>query len=301
MVAEAISKPKNPKVESKKSLFGEMKDAKLVIYKMIKKNPKLRQDTPEYPPYRNFKNTDIIRWNYGTEAEPEWGERAIRYLNGHPSIFVDEQEAGNRVIPERVLNNPKNQFELNNGIIAVASHELVKLKYLDFTNLNEDSPYSTGKVQPLFARYSEGKRVQELKKKQTLQKEAMEKAFAASEEQVAFHAKYLDIPIIDRETSATRDYESILTDYRQIAMDDPKKFIETFDDEDLKLKYKIETAIENNFINLKLIQGKAVFTATKEEICDVPVSGDIKQVVDTLFIFSQKKEGTLLVKKLNDL
>ncbi len=78
MVAEPISKPKTSKGDNKKSLFGEMREAKLVIYKMIKKNPKLRQDTPEYPPYRNFKNTDIIRWNWGTEQEPEWGERAIR-------------------------------------------------------------------------------------------------------------------------------------------------------------------------------------------------------------------------------
>ncbi len=128
----------------------------------------------------------------------------------------------------------------------------------------------------------------------------MEKAFTASEEQVAFHAKYLDIPIIDRETSATRDYEAILTDYRQVAMDDPEKFIKTFDDEDLKLKHKIEVAIESNFINLKLIQGKAIFTATKEEICDVPV-GEVRQAVDALFIFSQKKEGTTLVKRLSEL
>lgn len=301
MIAGAISKQKKTIGGNKKEIFGEMKEAKLIIYKMINKNPKIRQDTPEYPPYRNFSNTDIIRWNWGTEEKPDWGERAIRFLSGFPSIFVDEQEIGNRVIPDRVLNNPKNQFELNNGIIAVNSHELAKIQYLDYCNLNEDSPYSTGKKQPLFSRYSETKRVDDLKKKQNLQREAMEKAFSADEAQVAFHAKYLDIPIVDSQTSATRDYEAVLADYRQIAMDDPKTFLKTFDDEDLKLKYKIGVAIEENFINLKLIKGKAVYTATKEEICDVPVSEDVKHVIDALFLFSQKKEGSILVKKMSEL
>jgi|ERR1700760_651743 len=292
---------KEPVKVSKKSPFDKAKAPDSIIYRLVQRNDKLREDTPLYPPYKRFPNTDLIRWNYGTEKEPDWGERAIRWLPNYNTIFVDEQEKGNRPIDPKVLDNPNLRFEIINGDISVRPHERMKLLFLDYCNRNVDSPYKTGRVQGIFARYSEEKRVEDLKSKQEKQKIAMEKAFSADEAQVAFHAKYLGISTIDPQTGGTRTYDAILTDYRQVAMDEPKRFIETFDDEDLKLKYKIETALESNSINLNLIPGKAIFTATKEEICDVPVSQDIKYVVDSLFIFSQKKEGANLVKKLNDL
>lgn len=296
---EVLSTPA-AKQKSNKSSFGKVKEADIIIYRLDKQNEKLRDDTPPYPPYLRFPNTDVIQWNFGTEKEPDWGERAIRYLRGYPTIFVDEQEKNGRVVPENVLNNPNNRFEIINGDVTAKPHEKARIQFLDICNRNSNSPYRTGKIPTLFSRHSEVARTQNLKAKQGLQKEAFEKAFAADETQVAFHAKYLGIPLIDAATTATRDYESVLTDYRQMAIDNPKKFIETYDDQDLKLKYKIERAIEDNVISLRIIPGKAVYTATKAEICDVPEKAELKTVVDTLFLFSQGKGGADLLKKLAD-
>jgi hypothetical protein len=271
--------------------FGTQKQPDSIIYRLIKQNAKIREDTPLYPPYKRFPNYDLITWEGGT--------RAIRWLPGFTSIFVDEQEAGNRVIPDNILNNPNNRFEIIEGIIRVRPHEKTKIQFLDLCNRNADSKHRTGSVEALFARVSEEKTIKELGDKQQAQKIAIEKAFNASAEQIAFHAKYLGIPMTDAE-NASRTFEAVQADYRQIAIDNPVSFLKTFDDEDLKLKYKIEKALESNFINLTIVKGKAVFTSNKVEICEVPENVESKVVVDTIFNFSQSKNGTAFLKQLAD-
>lgn len=274
-----------------KKIFGKQKSADVIIYRLIKRNDKLREDTPPYPPYRRFPNYDIIVWEGGT--------RAIRFLPGEQSIFVDEQEKNGRTLPDNIINNPNNRFEIINGEIRVQPHQKTKLQFLDMCNFNADSEYRTGTKAALFTRISETKSVEDLQAKQKAQKEAIEKAFGASDEQILFHAKYLGIPLIDHATSATRSEEAVIADYRQVAIDEPVKFLKTFDDEDLKLKYKIEKSIEDNKISLTLIPSKAVFVSDKSEICDVP-TGELKYVVDTIFNFVNGKSGTGALKKISD-
>jgi hypothetical protein len=282
----------------KKKIFGNQKAADVIIYRLDKRNDKVRDDTPPYPPYIRFPNYDIITWE--DEETGVVGTRAIRWLPGETTIFVDEQEKNGRTIPENILNNPNNRFEIIDGEIKVRPHEKTKIQFLDYCNRNSRSEYSTGRVQGIFSRYSEEGQVENLKNKQKLQKEALDKAYAASPEQIAFHAKYLNIPMVDPKTSATRTQDAVSTDYVQFALDNPSEFIKTYDDEDLKLKYKIEKAIEENFINLDIIKGKAVYTGNKQEICDVPQVKEISVIVDTLFIFASGKNGGDFLKKISD-
>lgn len=290
--------------KAKKNPFGKEVRPDAIIYRLINKNthgglrlrdnPMVREDTPLYPPYIRFPNTDIISWNFGTDEKPDWGERAIRYLPGYASIFVDEQEAHGREIPEQViLNAPR--FEVVDGEIRVRPTEKTKIMFLDYCNRNEDSPYRTGKIAPIFKRYSEQREIDEKAEKQEWVKLALEKAFSATDEQIAFQAKYLGVSLIDPVTKASRTLKAIKTDYQQAAMDDPKKFLETFNDTDLKMQYLIERAIEDNVINLTLVPGKAVWTGSKEEICEIP-AGILP--VEALFNFSQLKEGEALAKRL---
>jgi hypothetical protein len=66
----------------KKKIYGELKKPDLVIYRLIQQNNVSdREDTPLYPPYRRFPNTDIIVCEDAT--------REIRWLPGEQSIFVD--------------------------------------------------------------------------------------------------------------------------------------------------------------------------------------------------------------------
>jgi hypothetical protein len=291
-VKEMPKKPKNP--------FGPTKAADLVIYRLVEKNDiRLREDTNQYRPYIRFPNTDIIKWNFGTDGEPDWQERAIRYLPGYSSIFVDEQEKGGREIPQAVLDNPNNRFEITDGYIRVRPSEATKIKFLDYCNRNVDSPFRTGRMEGIFEKYSEEKTTEKKSAKLDMQKEAIEKAYSADAAQISFHAKYLGIPLYD-ETGGTRKLDAIITDYRQVAIDDPKKFIDTYDDADLKLRFKIERALEGGFVNTRVVAGKAVYGATKQEICDIPQGTDEKGIVDVLFLFAQTKNGSDFYKKVSE-
>lgn len=292
-MAEVIPTTASVKAPPKKKIFGELKKPDLIIYRLLKTNDvKLRDDTPLYPPYIRFPNYDIIEWEGGT--------RAIRWLPGEQSIFVDEQEINGRKIPDNIIHNPNNRFEIINGEIRVQPHQKTKIEFLDFCNRNVESQHRTGSVAAVFSKVSEEKKTAEIIAKQQLQKIAMEKAFSADEEQIAFHAKYFGIPIVDPATSASRTFEAIQADYRQIAMDMPDKFLKTYDDEDLKLKYKINLAISDGTISMSIIPGKAVISASKEEISDVPITTDLKQIVDTLFLFSQTSKGVSFLKKVSE-
>ena len=291
MATETVEKKERASV--KKSAFGKQKQPDVIIYRLIEPNQKLREDTPSYPPYKRFPNTDVIVWEDGT--------RAIRWLPGFQSIFVDEQEAGNRVIPDNVLNNPNNRFEIIDGDIKVRPHEKTKIAFLDICNRNADSEHRTGTIAPLFRRYSEEGKVDELSLKQDKQKEALSKAYEAEEEQIAFHARYLGIPLLDAATSATRTLKAVKADYVQKAIENPDEFLKTFDDEDLKVKYYISKAIEESKISLKLIPGKAAWTETKAEICEIPNVTDEVVLINEIFSFSQKPTSEGFLKKLKEI
>jgi hypothetical protein len=217
-----IANPEVAKQAPKKKIFGVQKQPDVIVYRLINENDRtIRTDTPKYPPYKRFPNTDIIVWENAT--------REIRWLPGEQSIFVDEQEKGGRKIPDNILNNPNNRFEIIDGDIRVQPHQKTKIQFLDMCNRNAESEHRTGTVEALFTKYTEEKRIGELKVKQEKQKEAIQKAFDATDEMVYAHAIHLNIPLINNLTQASRDYEAIVTDYRQTAMDNPVDFLKIYD------------------------------------------------------------------------
>lgn len=282
-------------VKAKKSPFGPKKAPESIIFRLLQKNEKTRPDTPEYPPYILIPNTDVISW---IDEEGHSYDRAIRYLRGYQSIFVDEQEKGGRVVPEAVLNNPQNHFEIIDGEIKCRPSEKAKIQWWEITNWNEESKHRTGTKKALVAKYSEEQNVITLAAKQKKQQEAITKAFSANESQLAFHCRYLDIPIFDHKTNSTREYEAVVADYRQRAIDDPVSFLDTFDDENLKLKYYIQKAVDENVISLKMIPDKACWVSSKEEVCDI-VSG--LAPIESIFNFLQLKAGEGALKRILDL
>lgn len=246
-MAEVAEIPKKasdkPNAEVKKKIFGTQKKPDVIIYRMIKTNDRTqRTDTPLYPPYTRFPNKDIIVWEF-TDSDGNKSEatREIRWLPGEQSNFVDEQEKDGRKIPENILNNPNNRFEIIDGDIRVRPHEKTKIQFLDMCNRNADSLHRTGTVASVFRKYTEEVRIAELKEKQSHQKVAIQNAFNAEDELVYFQAPLLNIPLVNNLTGASRDFESILTDYRQVAMDNPVEFLKIFDDEGLKQKFKNRT------------------------------------------------------------
>lgn len=210
-----------------------------IIFRLVKENDRTqRMDTPRFPPYLRFPNKDIIVWEYTDEkGNKETATREIRWLPGEPSIFVDEQEKNGRKIPDNILNNPNNRFEVIDGDISVRPHEKTKIYFLEICNRNVDSQHRTGTVEGLFRKYTEDIRIAELQEKQKNQKEAMLKAFDAADDLVYFQSLHLNIPILNNVTGASREIESIRADYQQSAMDNPVEFLKIYNDANLNAKF----------------------------------------------------------------
>lgn len=232
-VSRKASVLENTNAEPPKSKWqAEQKKPDVIIYRLLKPNDRtLRTDTPLYPPYRRFPNKDIIVWEDAT--------REIRWLPGEQSIFVDEQEKDGRKIPDNILNNPNNRFEIIDGDIRVRPHEKTKQYFLDICNRNIDSEHRTGTVEAIFRKYTEEVRVAELGVKQEKQQVAMQASFSASPDLIYFHAPFLNIPLVNNLTMASREIEAIRTDYRQMAIDNPVEFLRIFEDENLTSRFNM--------------------------------------------------------------
>jgi len=157
-------------VEPPQKSVVNFKPPSTVVYRLIKQNDRTqRTDTPLYPPYKRFPNTDIIVWEGAT--------REIRWLPGEQSIFVDEQEKGGRKIPDNILHNPNNRFEIIDGEIRVRPHEKTKQYFLDICNRNADSTHRTGTIEPLFRKYTEKQRIEDLGGKTSQAERGYEQVF----------------------------------------------------------------------------------------------------------------------------
>lgn len=224
-------------VKSKKpNPFATLKKPDTIIYRLIEKNNMgLRTDTPEYPPYIKKKNTDVIDYILpkdieGLGKEGETVQTAIRYIHGEKSIFVYEQEKNGRDIPENVLHNQKNDLEIINGDIRVRPSEKTKIQFLDYASWNLDSPYKSGRVQPIIARLSEESTAKSEIERMRKVKDATDKAFEADDFFMAAHCEALVINLIDYASSGGRTADAVRKDYIKRATDDPDKFLSTFKD-----------------------------------------------------------------------
>lgn len=216
-----------PTAAKVKSIFGPKKAPDSVIFRLLIKNKKIRKDTPIYPPYIRIPNTDIIVWT--DEKTDTEGTRAIRYLPSEKSIFVDEQEKGGRVIPNTVLNNPNNRIEIIDGDIRCKPHEATKIQFLEMCNRNLDSVHRTGRTAASFCKYnsvrSDKDRLEIGKKRQ----QAVKLSGEISQEQYIQHVALLRIAMSDDYTNETREDDAILADYLQVASEDPKRFLDTYE------------------------------------------------------------------------
>jgi hypothetical protein len=273
-----------------KNLFGKPKEATAVIYRMIHENKRKRPDTPRFPPYKRFPNYDVI--------VEETGTRAIRWLPGEKSIYVDEQEANGRVIPESTLNNPNNRFEIIDGDVNVKPHEKTKIEFLDKCNRNADSKHRTGKQEAIFAKYTPDREAKELVELLNKKAEAMKLAQSADDDQLVYHVNELKIRLIDDETGQSREESAIRADYLAVAIDDPKRFLDTFDNDELKDKAAIKRAIAKQIISVALIPGKIAWTEINEAICDLEAG---KAPVETLYALGKTKAGAAMMKRLREL
>jgi len=278
------------KVTAKKA----KKEPDMYIFRLIKEHPKYHEGASIFPPNFLIPNTDTILWNFGTESEPDFQPREIRYIDGVRTIFVDEQEV-NGPLADNVINKQTNIIQFDNGFLRVPSWNKPLVQFL---KLNNQCSANTNKFKRISNTYmvldygNNDDNVVELGKKKD---RAYDLARSASEADMIPHAKFLGIPFIHGSTGEERDMDAIREDYKAKALENPEKFLLMASNPKLKLRYLVEKGLETGIITTGLVKSQAHWVSTKQLITPLPAN---ENEVEALTDFASTEEGASFIATL---
>ncbi len=272
------------------------------VYHMYNKNEKrgrvfdehgTPRGEPEYPPRRNVLLRSSILWPGGKDPfsgkERAKGKHLIRYYDGCTTLFVDEQPREKDIIEQLVSNT--REVVLLGGYASVYGYDTMLKMYMDWCSYNVNSPYKVPTVENIFVLLDNDKKAKEEEIRLDKIEEATKMAKDASEKKMMIHAKYLGIPFRDMITGNELSPSAIRTAYRKIAMDDPARFIMSYNDKSIQVATYVQTAMETGEISTNLIPNKAVWRSGQSEICDISGIKSQEGVVAKLVEFSQGEDG----------
>jgi len=278
------------KVAAKKA----KREPEMYIFRLLKEHPKYHEGASIFPPYFTIPNKDIILWNFGTENEPDFQPREIRYIDGYKTIFVDEQEV-NGPLADGVVNKQTNIITFNNGFLNVPSWNK---PLVEFLSLNNQCSKNTNKFKRVSDTYmllnlgNNDDNAVELGKKKD---RAYDLARSASEEDMIPHAKFLGIPFVHASTGEERDMDVIREDYKAKALENPEKFLLMANNPKLKLRFLVEKGLEKSIITVGLVKNQAHWVATKQMITQLPAN---QTAVDALTEFATTEDGSGFISTL---
>ena len=269
------------------------KEPENYIFEMVGDFPKDPENGTIRYPYWGMQNSQLV---YDEETGTT---RMARLIRGHSSIWVDDQKD----LDEKYVARNKPNLAFNNGQLVIPAADKNTIKFLmlrsDFAGCKQPAVNMKTRYRLIDTEGEESKRL-ELKKKI---KDAHDKAWAASMEDLIPHAKFLGITFtnakgLDKTPEALRaDYVDKaqgagLKDERAIEQQ-VDLFLRTYQNPKVKMYGLVKKAFEQDII--VFIDGQAIWNDTKVVICQVPHD---KNVADYLAEMMLTKEGAELKARL---
>lgn len=246
----------------------------------------------EFKPYQNVVFTSQIVWN---------GQRRnIRYYDGCTTLFVDEQPKDKETVDQLIKQTKKRHF--NDGKFGVFGDERLLLIYMMICSWNVESKFRTRTADAIFRPTNADKKAEVESQKLDQMEEALELAKKASTKKMMIHASYLGVATTDWDSGNELSGKAIRTAYRKEAINNPKKFIESYGDTKIEIRYYLNKAWESGLINNKNNPNKAAWQSGTE-ICSISGLKTQEAIVNALFEHSQTEEGEeflLQLKSLNE-
>ncbi len=250
----------------------------LPVIDMVTKRPAPHKD---FSPYRNIVLTSQIVW--------EGERRTIRYYDGCTTLFVDEQPKEEKLIEQYIKQSKKRA--LVDGKFSCFGDERMLLIYLTICSWNAESPFRTRTAQAIFIAQNADKVATEKAEKLDLIDEAMGLAKQATDNKMWIHANYLGIPDTDWDSDNKLTAKEMRTAYREAAANDPKRFIESYGNKSIEIKYYIDKSLEKGTISNKFNSNKATWGSNNSVICDISGLKTNEAISQKLFEFSKTEEG----------
>lgn len=300
-MAKATSELASTPTQSQNSLSFKKPPAKkakklpdVFIFRLIEEHPKYYEGASIFPPRFVIPNKDTVIFNYGTDDDPDFRPRQIRYLDGFPTIYVDEQEK-NAPVAERIASNQRNVITFENGHLMVPSWNKVLFDYLMASNQceqNTNKARQTKNIYKLLDFSNNDQNVVELGKRKDL---AYDLARNASVEDMIPHAKFLGITFVHPSSGEDRDWDAIREDYKSKALQDPDNFLLFANNPRVKTMFTIEQGLKNNIITTELVRGQLHWVSSKQLIS---VLDPNQKVTEAIADFAMTDEGVNFIKTL---
>tara|TARA_R100000773_G_C4196715_1_gene100609 strand:- start:55 stop:951 length:897 start_codon:yes stop_codon:yes gene_type:complete len=227
-VEETTQTVEAPKVSNPLPSFGNKVSRKPSVYKLIR-SYKDKNGNDRYPIVYMLKSEDVV-------FDAQTGtQRAIRYVRGQKSIFVDEQN------DDVVAKSP---ITFNNGFHIVEHTNPNLKKFLDMCNANRDNPDRLKTSTPSFALENSEKKAKENLEKSRNMLNAATTALTMSIDKLVGYAKVLGVNV-DKST------DEIRYDMKILAEKDPVGFIAGLDSPLTDMKGLILKAKEYKILSLQ--------------------------------------------------
>ena len=249
---------------------------------------------PEYPKRRNLLLRSSINWPGGEDPfskkiRPR-GRYLIRYYDGCTTLFIDSQPDAPQVLEPLIAGTREQHFI--DGYLMVDSFDKMLKTYCDWASWNDGSPYRVQKVGAIFKLLD----TEEMRRKEAndldLVEKALEIAKKASVKHMRIHAKFLDVAEVDSQTMRALSDSAIRTEYRKAAMNNPKFFIETYNDKSMHIKHWIELAFANGELSSTQVPNRIVWTKRGIEVCDTSGLQTMDGIMNKLIELAQTDLGT---------
>lgn len=245
----------------------------------------------EFTPFRNIVFTSQVVWN--------GQRRMLRYYDGCTSIFADEQPKDKDTIDQLIKQTQRRDFI--KGKFGCYGDDRMLLLYLLISSWNAESEFRTRSANMVFIPLNADKKALIESSKLDETETALKYAKEASETKMLIHANFLGIPITDWDSGNDLTSKQIRTEYRKEALRNSAKFIESYGNRSIEIKYYIDRALAKGLIHNTFNPNKASWQKSNSEICDISGIKSVTGIAEKLFEHSQLAEGEEFVIQLRAL
>lgn len=244
----------------------------------------------KFPPFRNLTMSSQVIWN---------GQRRIlRYYDGCDTIFVDKQPQDKDIIKAFIDQTRARNFL--EGKFGAYGDEKMLLMYMGICSWNSESEFRTRTANEVFVASNSDRKISSTISKLDLIEEALKIAREATDLKMGIHADYLNVPDEDYDSGNKLTEKERRALYRERASKDPQKFIDSYGDPTIEIKYYIGKSLDTKDINNKNNPNRASW-ASGTEICDISGLRSRDAILDRIFEFSQTEEGSDFLLQLKAL
>lgn len=267
---EAVKQRGNPNFGKKKEeVKPPQKDLRFKLcqsYEYLKPKDKDTGMTTENP----YPAIYIVA-NAGVAWCPEKQEyRNWRYIFGYPTVWVDEQK------PEpskQQIFNEKNDIIFTLGYLRVKASDKAKIKALELNDAFKGNKNKVNEIPEVYELIDETKAMQSMRTASDLAFEAESLARSCDTEDMMPIASLYGIDV----SADENDDETIRTQFIMISKQNPKQFIENFNNPKFKAKYAVIKGLQKGIVHVE--DNKLIFRDSGKALMEVNASGDVAEQV----------------------